>query len=151
MGMGYEINKCLISRFAVAFILTDVIVGVFAPLQRNVSGSIPVFARKCDTGSCMGFQQCAVYHIVSVNNTFCQSASHLAVVNRVSYLFWIILAFLTTVTTYIINKGDSRELTMNLLEYAVGYRTARFTYYYIGRIYSSVMYHCANQCKGHER
>lgn len=121
------------------FVLTYVVVCVFAPLQGYVSGAIPVFARQRHTWAGMCLQQSAVYDVVGIGYALGYAARHLAVVHRICYSFGIIFAFLPSIASDVVYEYHFGKFTVYLVIDAVSYCTARFAYDYVGRPHTAVV------------
>ena len=121
-----EVHEGLVARFAVAFVLTDVVVGVLAPEQVDVRGSVPVLRGQRDAWTVVRLQQGAVDEVVGIDDALGQSACHLAVVGRICYLFGVVFALLPAFAADVVDEDDAGEFAVHLIIYTVGDGTAGF-------------------------
>ena len=124
--MTHPVYKSLIAWLAMTLVLTDVTVRILSPEQIDISSSIPVLCCKSYARTTMRLKKGAIYKIVGIDYAFGQSACHLAVIYRVDYLFWIVLALLATIATQIVDKHHMGELTVYLIIYRVCYSATGF-------------------------
>ena len=124
--MGHPVDECLVAGFAMPFILTHIVVSILTPQQIDVSSSIPVFTCERHTRTGMGLQQGCINEIIGIYNALSQSAGHFAIIHGIDNLLGIILAFLPSVATDIIDEANARERTVHLIIYAVGDGPAGF-------------------------
>ena len=99
----------------------------------------------------MGFQQGCVYQIVGIDDTLSQTACHLTVIYRIDNLLRIILTFLPSVATDIIDERHIREFPVHLIKYTVRDSPARFTEDDILLTDAAIAHHRAHQGQGHIR
>ena len=149
--MRHPIDKSLIARFPVTLVLTHVVMRILTPQQVDVRRPIPVLRRQSHTWSRVGLQQGRVYQVIGIDDTLSQTARHLTVIYRIDYLLRIILTFLPSVATDIIDERHIREFPVHLIKYTVRDSPARFTEDDILLTDAAIAHHRAHQGQSHIR
>ena len=119
------IDHRLIARLAVAFVGADAVVGIHAPEEVDIRGSVPILGRKGHARTFVGLQQGRVNQVLRIDDALRQTASHLAVIDRVFQLLGIVLALESSLATEVVDKDHLRKLAVTTVVDAVRDGAAR--------------------------
>ena len=134
-----------------SFILTYIIVCILPPKQVNIGCSIPILTRQRNTRTTMCFQQSRIDEVIGINNALCQSTCHLTIIYGIDDLLWIILTFLSSVSTDIINKTNIWKFSMNLVKDTICNSTTGFAKHDVLLTNTTITYHRTHQSQSNER
>ena len=98
----------------------------------------------------MRLQEGRVDEVVGIDDTLGQSSRHLAVVNGIDNLLWIVLALLPSVATDVVDHPYEGEFAVHLIINTVGDGTAGFTEHDVLLSHPTVAHHRAHQGQRHE-